>query len=128
MAAITTVESSRSCPLLASLAIFENAGMDRLRAKSIALTDYLERLLKTLPRGLVDIVTPSAAEDRGCQLSLRLARSPAEAKRCHERLTAAGVVTDWREPDVVRMTPIPLYNSYTDVFAAVEALAQALRE
>jgi len=117
-----------AAPLLASLAIFENAGMDRLRAKSIALTDYLERLLKTLPRGLVDIVTPSAAEDRGCQLSLRLARSPAEAKRCHERLTAAGVVTDWREPDVVRMTPIPLYNSYTDVFAAVEALAQALRE
>ena len=115
-----------AAPLCASLAIFESAGLGALRAKSIALTGYLERLLQTLPPGLVDIVTPAAAQERGCQLSLRLARSPAAAKRCHERLTAAGVITDWREPDVVRMTPIPLYNSFTDVFAAVEALAQAL--
>jgi kynureninase len=116
-----------AAPLLASLAIFEKAGLELLRAKSMALTAYLERLLRTLPPGLVEILTPDAVAERGCQLSLRLAGSPAAAKRCHERLTAAGVVTDWREPDVVRMSPVPLYNSYTDVFSAVEALSQALR-
>jgi kynureninase len=76
---------------------------------------------------LVDIVTPSAAEARGCQLSLRIARSPAAAKRCHDLLTVAGVVGDWREPDVLRLAPIPLYNSFSDVFAAVDALSQAVR-
>jgi kynureninase len=76
----------------------------------------------------VDIITPDAAEARGCQLSLRIARSPAAAKRCHDLLTAAGVVGDWREPDVLRLAPIPLYNSYSDVFAAVDALSRALRQ
>jgi len=80
-----------------------------------------------LPPGQVDIITPQASDARGCQLSLRIARPPAAARRCHERLTAAGVVGDWREPDVLRLAPIPLYNSYGDVFAAVNALAQALR-
>jgi kynureninase len=75
----------------------------------------------------VDIITPAAAPERGCQLSLRIARSPAAAKRCHEQLTADGVVGDWREPDVLRLAPIPLYNSYSDVFAAVEALSRALQ-
>jgi kynureninase len=57
---------------------------------------------------------------------LRIARSHTAAKRCHELLTAAGVVADWREPDVLRLAPIPLYNSYSDVFTAVEALSQAM--
>jgi kynureninase len=74
----------------------------------------------------VDIITPRAAEERGCQLSLRITPSPAAAKRCHDLLTAAGVVVDWREPDVLRLAPIPLYNSYSDVFAAVDALSQAV--
>jgi kynureninase len=87
----------------------------------------LQRLIDTLLPGLVDIVTPSVASQRGCQLSLRLARSPAAAKRCHDLLTAAGVVADWREPDVLRLAPTPLYNSYSDVFAAVDALSLALR-
>jgi len=79
-----------------------------------------------LVRGQVDIVTPSAADERGAQLSLKILRPAAQAKRCHERLNTAGVVSDWREPDVLRLTPVPLYNSFGDVFAAVEALAQAL--
>ncbi len=115
-----------AAPLLASLEIFRRAGIRRLREKSIALTGYLQRLIETLSPGLVDIVTPSAAPERGCQLSLRIARSHTAAKRCHELLTAAGVVADWREPDVLRLAPIPLYNSYSDVFTAVEALSQAM--
>ncbi len=96
-----------AAPLLASLDIFQQAGIRRLREKSIALTGYLQHLIETLPPGLVDIITPSAAPDRGCQLSLRIARSPAAAKRSHDLLTAAGVVGDWREPDVLRLAPIP---------------------
>ncbi len=116
-----------AAPLLASLEIFQRAGIGRLREKSIALTGYLQRLIETLLPGLVDILTPGAASERGCQLSLRIERSPAAAKRCHDLLTAAGVVADWREPDVLRFAPIPLYNSYSDVFAAVDALSLALR-
>jgi len=117
-----------SAPLLASLDIFRRAGILRLREKSVALTGYLERLLQTRLRGLVEIITPSAAADRGCQLSLRIARPAAAAKRCHERLAAAGVVGDWREPDVLRLAPVPLYNSFGDVLSAVDALAIAVQE
>jgi kynureninase len=116
-----------AAPLLASLDIFQRAGIRRLREKSIALTGFLQGLVESSLPGLVDIITPTAADARGCQLSLRIARSPAAAKRCHELLTAAGVVTDWREPDVLRLAPIPLYNSYSDVVAAVDALSQAVR-
>ena len=115
-----------AAPLLASLDIFRRAGMGRLREKSIALTTYLQRLVETRLTGVVDIITPSDASQRGCQLSLRIARSPAAAKRCYDHLSEAGVVSDWREPDVVRLAPIPLYNSFGDVFAAVEALSQAV--
>jgi kynureninase len=116
-----------TAPLLASLDIFQRAGMRRLREKSIALTGFLQLLIETLLPGAVDVITPSATDARGCQLSLRIARSPAAAKRCHELLTAAGVVADWREPDVLRLAPIPLYNSFSDVFAAVDALSRAVR-
>jgi kynureninase len=101
--------------------------MARVREKSIALTAFLQQLVEIRLPGLVDIITPSAASERGCQLSLRIARSPAAAKRCHDYLSEAGVVSDWREPDVVRLAPIPLYNSFGDVFAAVDALSQAVR-
>ena len=116
-----------TAPLLASLEIFTRAGIERLREKSIALTAYMQRLVIGLLPGTVEIVTPSAAQDRGCQLSLRLAMPAPEAKRCHERLTEAGVIGDWREPDILRLAPVPLYNSYGDVFAAVEALVRAVR-
>jgi kynureninase len=115
-----------TAPLLASLDIFQRAGIARLREKSVALTGYLHRLIAERLPGLVDIITPPAAAERGCQLSLRIARPPAAAKRCYELLTGAGVVGDWREPDVLRLAPIPLYNSFSDVYAAVDALAQAV--
>jgi kynureninase len=116
-----------SAPLLASLDIFERARLDRLREKSIALTGFLERLIDALLSNDVDIITPRAPEARGCQLSLRLKREPSEARRCHDRMTDAGVVGDWREPDILRLAPIPLYTSFSDVFGAVDVLSRALR-
>jgi kynureninase len=117
-----------TAPLLASLAIMRQAGIERMREKSIGLTGYLQRLIEDRLPGLVDCITPRAPDARGCQLSLVVGRSHAAAKRCHDQLTSAGVVGDWREPDVLRLAPTPLYNSYQDVFAAVDALSQALRE
>lgn len=116
-----------AAPLLASLDIFSRAGLGRLREKSMALTGFLQRLIDERLPGVVDIITPSAPADRGSQLSLRIARPPAAAKRCHDLLSQDGVVTDWREPDVVRLAPIPLYNTFSDVLAAVDALSQAVR-
>jgi kynureninase len=117
-----------AAPLLASLDIFKRAGIARLREKSIALSGYLQLLIECLLPGQVDIITPSAADSRGCQLSLRIRHSPAAAKRCHDLLAEAGVVGDWREPDVLRLAPAPLYNSFSDVYAAVDALARAVRQ
>ena len=116
-----------TAPLLASLEIFQRAGMHALRTKSIALTGFMQNLIEEQLPGQVEIITPGAPGQRGCQLSLRLARPAAEARRCQEALTAAGLIGDWREPDVLRLAPIPLYNSFADVLEAVDILAQALR-
>jgi kynureninase len=116
-----------TAPLLASLEIFQRAGMPALRQKSIALTGFMQRLIEQRLAKQVQIITPSAPEQRGCQLSLRIARPASEARRCLAQLTAAGLVGDWREPDVLRLAPVPLYTSFTDVFAAVDTLALALR-
>jgi kynureninase len=116
-----------TAPLLASLEIFKRADIRRLRAKSILLTDFLQKLVEGLLPGLVEIITPGAAADRGCQLSLRIAKPAREARRCHERLTAAGVIGDWRDPDIIRFAPTPLYNSFSDVFNAVDTLTRTIR-
>ncbi|MGO9933067.1 MAG: kynureninase [Steroidobacteraceae bacterium] len=113
-------------PLLASLEIFQRAGMRALREKSLNLSGFLQRLIEELMPEL-QIITPSAPEQRGCQLSLRIARSKAGVKRCQERLKLEGVIGDWREPDVLRLAPVPLYNSFSDVAVAAGALALALR-
>jgi kynureninase len=115
-----------TAPLLASLDVFQRAGMARLREKSISLTGFLQSLIEHLLPRAAQIITPGQASERGCQLSLRLALPAAQARRCHERLVAAGVIGDWREPDILRWAPVPLYNSYHDVFIAVEALARAV--
>ena len=116
-----------TAPLLASLDLFRRAGMRALREKSILLTGFMQQLIEALLPDQVEIITPQSSEERGCQLSLRLAGSAHDARRCHERLTAAGVIGDWREPDILRMAPTPLYNSYTDVFNAVDQLSRAIR-
>ncbi len=116
-----------TAPLLASLAVFERAGIDRLRRKSLALTEYVRRLIEARLPDAVEIVTPREAGGHGNQWSLRLLEARDAAKACYERLTDQGVVGDWREPDTMRLSAAPLYNSFQDVFAAVEALARAVR-
>ena len=115
-----------TAPLLASLEIFQRAGMPALRQKSMALTGFMQALIEQRLGNRVEIITTGDPEQRGCQLSLRIARPAAEAKRSLAKLTEAGVVGDWREPDVLRLAPIPLYNSFADVYAAVDILARAV--
>jgi kynureninase len=116
-----------TAPLLASLEIFQRAGIDALRKKSIALTGFFLQLIEEMLPQQVEVITPSAPEQRGCQLSLRIARPLTQAKRCQQLFSDAGLIGDWREPDVVRLAPAPLYNSFSDVYAAAQALSQALR-
>jgi len=110
-------------PLLASLELYDEAGMDRLRKKSLQLTGYLEFLLKEKLSEEIEILTPADPARRGCQLSLRLHAGAKAARQVFEQLESAGVTGDWREPDVIRVAPVPLYNSFTDVFRFVEILA-----
>ena len=111
--------------LLASLAIFQEAGMDRLRAKSEKLTGYLEYLIKNKIGDKIEIITPSLNTERGCQLSLFV---NAGGKNLHKRLMARGVIGDWREPNVIRVAPVPLYNTFTDAYQFVEILKEELNK
>jgi kynureninase len=110
----------------ASLDVFTAAGgMGPLRAKSLRLTGYLEWLLAENLRGAVEILTPADPERRGCQLSLRVG-SGASGKDVFRKIEEAGVTCDWREPDVIRVAPVPLYNRYEEVFRFVDILKSAL--
>jgi len=109
-------------PLLASLQIFQEAGIQALRAKSLQLTAYLEHLLRSELSQHISVITPSAADSRGCQLSLRLRVERSRAQQVHEQLMRQGFVCDWREPDVIRIAPAPLYNRYVDVWQFVQSL------
>ncbi|MHC1480584.1 kynureninase [Frateuria aurantia] len=109
-------------PLLASLDIFQRAGIQAIRQKSIHLTGYLEWLIKTQLADTVSIVTPTDPERRGAQLSLRVLGGREEGRELFEYLSARGILGDWREPDVIRLSPAPLYNTYSDCHAAVEAI------
>jgi kynureninase len=109
-------------PLLASLDIFDAAGMPALREKSLKLTAYLEFLLKEKLAKYIHILTTADPAQRGCQLSLRLHKGRDTARQVFEKLEEAGVTSDWREPDVIRVAPVPLYNSFVDVFRFVEIL------
>jgi kynureninase len=113
-------------PLLASLEIFERAGMTRLRAKSQRLTSFLARAIETRLSSRVEIVTPLDPDARGCQLSLSLNREPAKIEPVRARLSAAGIVCDWRESNVLRVAPVPLYNTYNDAWRLVAALEEIL--
>jgi kynureninase len=113
-------------PLIAALALFDEAGMTALRSKSVRLTDYLDYLLRAELGDVVEILTPSESRRRGCQLSLRLGAGPERGRAVFERISAAGVVADWREPDVIRVAPVPLYNSFGDVRSFVEILKETL--
>ena len=104
----------------ASLSIFDEVGMDKLVAKSKELTNFLLFLLDSIETDRIEIITP---EERGCQLSIRVKNGN---KILFDSITEKGVVADWREPDVIRVAPIPLYNSFQDVFNFYNILKEEL--
>ena len=110
-------------PLRASLDLFARAGMPALRAKSEQLTGYLEQLIRTQLGGVLQIVTPADPAQRGCQLSLRVVGGRERGRALFETLAADGIIGDWREPDVIRISPAPLYNTHADVLRFVRAVA-----
>jgi len=109
----------------ASLKIFDEAGMDRLRKKAIALTGYMEYLVKSLGEDVVQIITPSDPDQRGSQLSIQVKNAD---KKLFGIITERGVIADWREPDVIRVAPVPMYNSFEDAFSFYTILKNALDE
>lgn len=109
--------------LRASLDVFEAAGMKNLFEKSRKLTGYLEFLLSEIHDERISIITPQNPEERGCQLSIRVKNSD---KSLFKAISEKGVVADWREPDVIRVAPVPLYNSFTDAFRFAEILKNCL--
>lgn len=109
----------------ASLDMFAEVGMEKLTTKSKKLTGYFEFLLKTLGEDVIRIITPNNPNERGCQLSIQVKNAD---KLLHEKLTKAGVVSDWRAPDVIRCAPTPFYNSFEDVYLLVEKLKAILNE
>jgi kynureninase len=109
--------------LRSSMDVFHEAGMERLRAKSVSLTGYLEFLLNQSEPHCFSIITPQQKERRGAQLSIRIREN---GLALCERLAREGIVGDWREPDTFRVAPVPLYNSYRDVFRFVERFAAAI--
>ncbi|MFL5327780.1 MAG: kynureninase [Gemmataceae bacterium] len=110
-------------PIRASLELFDKAGMNRLRAKSEQLTNYLEMLLDRLPAGRITPLTPREPNRRGCMLALRIT---GDAQKLHQYLESRGIVCDFRPPDVIRVAPVPLYNSFHDVWRFVHALSEVL--
>jgi kynureninase len=109
----------------ASLEVFERATMPAIRAKSLKLTGFLEYLLHEIEDDRIRVITPENPEERGCQLSIQMRNTD---KRLFEMLTHHGVVADWREPDVIRVAPVPLYNTFCDVFDFVELVKACLRK
>ena len=106
-------------PLRASLEVFDQAGMANLRAKSVRLSGYLRELIEHDRGDQFEIITPREVPAHGAQLSILIHDRPRER---HAALTAAGVVCDFREPNIVRIAPVPLYNSFEDVWRFADIL------
>jgi len=113
--------------LLGSLNVFAKTSMTDLRAKSLLLTAYLEHLLQSEITArhpdTLRVITPSQVQDRGCQLSLLFGIN---VKEVHDQLEQLGIIVDKREPNVLRISPVPLYNTFTDVHRFVFALQKIL--
>ena len=111
-----------------SLDIFESAGgIDALRERSIRLTSFLEKTIHAVASVTetdLEILTPSNPEERGSQLSIV---AHGQGRDLYDTLSASGVVVDWREPDVIRMAPVPLYNSFEDIARFGHILTDAIK-
>ena len=112
----------------ASLDIFNEAGMDKLVTKGKALSSYLIYLLdeinKQAAKKTIEIITPRDEAARGCQVSMLMLNN---GKPIFDALIKAGVIADWREPNVIRVAPVPLYNSFTDVFKFGEIISSMIK-
>ena len=107
----------------ASLDIFEKVGMDVLVKKSKKLTGFFEYLVNEIASDTIEIITPTNPNERGCQLSLQVKNAD---KNLHKKLTENNIITDWREPDVIRCAPVPMYTSFEDVYHMVTILESLL--
>ena len=115
--------------LRASLDTFDRAGgMEPLRAKSLRQIEYLDLLLAEVIGDRVEIITPIAPDERGCQYALRVKVPGVDGRAVHQGLENAGVACDWRYPDVIRAAPVPLYISFTDIHRFVGVLDRVLHE
>lgn len=103
----------------ASLDMFAEVGMEALREKSEKLTGYFEFLINQINSDSIKIITPSNPKERGCQLSIQVKNAD---KDLHVKLTENNIITDWREPDVIRCAPVPMYTSFEDVYRMVDIL------
>jgi kynureninase len=116
---VSTAQIFNMVSLKASLELFDKAGIDLLRVKSISLTGYLEYLINLLPDSDCEVITPADPLQRGAQLSLYFKKN---AKEAYEKMINKGIVVDYREPGVIRVAPAPIYNSFTDVYRFYEVL------
>ena len=107
----------------ASLDMFEKVGMEALREKSEKLTGYFEFLINEIGSDDIKIITPTNPKERGCQLSIQVKNAN---KSLHKKLTEKHIITDWREPDVIRCAPTPMYNTFEEVFTMVSILKEVL--
>ncbi|MYI55747.1 MAG: kynureninase [Acidimicrobiia bacterium] len=115
--------------LRASLDIFDRAGgMDPLRAKSQRQLEYLDLLLAEVIGDRIECISPTALAERGCQASLRIRTPGVDGRAVHQGLQAADVACDWRYPDVIRVAPVPLYNTFGDIHRFVNILDRVLDE
>ncbi len=112
----------------ASLDVFEKTSIEKLHQKSRMMTRTLEKLIldfnQEQDKVFINIITPRNEEERGCQLSLVFDK---HGRAVHNFLSENGIITDWREPDVVRVAPVPLYNNFEDLYAFYETLHQAVK-
>jgi kynureninase len=115
-----------AAPLLASLRLFDAAGMTPLRGKSLQMSDFLLRYIDAHYAQALQCITPRHAAQRGCQLSLRVRAGRDAGRQVFDLLSRSGVIADWREPDIVRIAPAPLYNSFEDLAHFCNALGAAL--
>lgn len=115
-------------PLLASLELFEEVSMERLRHKSLSLTAYMQMVIEEASANSgqeIRMITPTQAARRGSQISIAV---PGKGRQVFEKLSKAGVIADWREPDVIRLAPVPMYNSFEDVYRFGQLLESYLKD